>query len=102
MENEKTKLQKIVEQEEELMRIAIEQAINDGAKIEHNTFVSNGYNIDGIFVQKTQINNITICLNMESEIISKACEPSKDELEKMAERKRAELEEIEKQINAKQ
>lgn len=95
---EKTLLQRIVEQESKQMRIAIEQAINDGAKVEHSKYVSNGYTIDCIFVQKIS-NNITLLLNMESEIIAKACKPSKDELEKMAEQKRAELEEIEKQIN---
>lgn len=102
MSEKKTTLQKIMEQKTEQVRNAIEQAINEGAKVEHSMYVSNGYTIDGIFVQKCPIDNITICLNMKSEIISNACEPSKDELEKMAERKRAELEEIQKQINLKQ
>lgn len=102
MNEKKTLLQIIMENENKRIRKAIEKAINDGAKVEHSTYVRNGYTIDGIFVQKYQIDNITICLDMKSEIISQACEPSKDELEKMAERKRAELEEIEKQINAKQ
>lgn len=102
MNEEKTRLQIIKEQKAEQMRNAIEQAIDDGANIEHSMFVSNGYTIDGIFVQITPINGITFVLDIKSEKIAKACKPSKDELKKMAEQKRAELEEIEKQINAKQ
>lgn len=101
-EEEKTTLQRIIEQKAEQIRRATEQAIDDGANIEHSIFVSNGYTIDGIFVQINPINNITLALDIKSEKIAKACKPSKDELKKMAEKKRAELEEIEKQINAKQ
>ena len=101
-EKKTTLLQRIVEQENEQMRIAIEQAIDDGANIEHSMFVSNGYTIDGIFVLINPINNITLVLDIKSEKIAKACKPSKDELKKMAEKKRAELKEIEKQINVKQ
>lgn len=97
MEENKTTLQKIVEQKAEQIKNAIEQAIENSANIEHSTYISNGYMIDGIFIQKTQT-NIVICLNMESEKIAKACEPSKDELKKMAEQKRAELEEIENKL----
>jgi hypothetical protein len=95
---EQTRLQKIIEQKTEQIRDAIEQAIKEGAKIEHSIYVGNGYLIDGIFVQKCPIDRFTICLNIKSEIIAAACEPSKDELEKIAKQKRAELEEIEKQI----
>lgn len=87
-----------MEQKTEQIRIAIEQAIDEGANIEHSKFVSNGYTIDDMFLQISQINNITLCINMKSEKIGKACKPSKDELEIMAEQKRAELEDIEKQI----
>ncbi len=80
---------------------AIEQAIEDGAKIEHSKYVSNGYTIDGVFVQIQPIDNISICLDFKSEKIAKACKPSIIELEKLAEQKRAELEEIEKQIKSK-
>lgn len=99
--NEKSLLQRIIAQTEEQIKNTIEQAIENGAKVEHSKYVTNGYTIDGIFVQKVEA-NITLCLNMISEKIAKFCEPSKDELEKMAEKKRAELEEIENQINAKQ
>lgn len=99
---EKTTLLKIVEQKNEQVRNAIEQAIDEGAKIEHSSYVSNGYTIDGVFIQVSPIDNVTLCLNMKSKVISMACKPSKEELEKMAEQKRAELEEIEKQINLKQ
>ena len=101
MEQEKTRLQKIIEQKTQQVKNAIEQAIEDGAKIEHSIFVTNLYTVDGIFVQKNQT-DITVCLTTKSEKIAKACEPSKEELEKIAAKKRAELEEIENQINAKQ
>ena len=100
---EKTTLLKIEEQKNEQVRKAIEQAIEDGvAKIEHSPYVSSGYTIDGVFIQVHPIDNVTLCLNMKSKVISMACKPTKEELEKMAEQKRAELEEIEKQINLKQ
>lgn len=102
MKKEKTRLQIIKEQKAEQMRNAIEQAIDEGANIEHSMLVSNGYTIDGIFIQINQINDITFVLDMKSEKIAKACKPSKDELKKMEEQKRAELEEIETLINAKQ
>lgn len=97
---EKTTLQKIKEQLEEKMTLAIVRAIEDGAKIEHSKYVTNGYTIDGVFVQILSIDNISVCLNMKSEIICEACKPSKDELEKLAEIKRAELEKIEKQLKS--
>lgn len=99
---EKTTLQKIKEQLEKKMTLAIVCAIEDGAKIEHSKYVTNGYTIDGVFVQILSIDNISVCLNMKSEIICKACKPSKDELEKLAAEKRAELEEIENQLKSEQ
>lgn len=96
MNEEKTTLQKIVEQKAEQVKNAIEQAIDEGVNIEHSKFVNNGYTIDGIFIQIEPMNNITLVFEMKSEKIAKICKPSKDELEKLAEQKRAELKEIEK------
>ena len=97
---EKTTLQIILEQKTEQVREAIERSINEGAQIEHSPYVSNGYTIDGVFIQVSPIDYVTICLDMKSKVISAACKLSKAELKKMAEQKRAELEEIEKQIKS--
>ncbi len=106
MNEEKTTLQKIMEQKAEQMRNAIEQAIDEGAKIVKSgsyTTLLECCLIDGLYLQKsTSDGSISVILNFRSEKIAKAFEPSKDDLEKMAEQKRAELEEIEKLINAKQ
>lgn len=106
MNEEKTTLQKIMEQKTEQMRNAIEQSIDDGAKIKRlgsYTDLLEYCDIDGLFLQKsTSDGSISVVLNFRSEKIAKVFEPSKDDLEKMAEQKRAELEEIEKQINLKQ
>ena len=106
MNEEKTTLQKIKEKKDEQMRNAIEQAIDEGAKIERlvsYTTLLECLLIDGLYLQKnTSDGTISVILNFRSEKIAKAFEPSKDDLKKMAEQKRAELEEIEKQINAKQ
>lgn len=102
MEETKTTLQKIVEQQTDQIRMAIERAIDNGAKIEK----SNSYTdlricryIEGVFLQKNTVDEtISIVLQFNSEKIAKAFEPSKYDLEKAAEIKRRELEEIEKQI----
>ena len=102
MNEEKTKLQKIVEQNADQIRNAIEQAIDKGAKIEKcysYTRLRNCCYIEGVFLQKnTDDDTISIVLQFNSEKIAKAFEQSKDDLEKAAEIKRRELEEIEKQI----
>lgn len=102
MENAKTTLQKIVEQKTDQIRIAIEQAIDDGAKIKklvpHTSVLECCY-IDGVYLQKnTNDDSLSVVLNFSSEKIAKVFEPSKDTLEKLASKKRRELEEIEKQI----
>lgn len=97
---EKTMLQKIIEQKTEQIRDAIERAIDEGANIKHSKYVSSGYTIDGVHIQISSAGYVYVGLNIESEKIEKACKPSKDELEKMAEQKRAELEEIEKQLKS--
>ena len=97
METEKTMLQKIMEQKAEQIRVAIEEAIDKGAKIE-KTF-TNFAEIDGIFLQRNDNSSqFVVVLRFDSPKIAKVFEPSKDDLEKIAAQKRAELEEIEKQI----
>ena len=94
-----TTLQKIIEQKTDQIRIAIEEAIDDGAKIEKLasfTSVLECCYIDGVYLQKnTHDGSLSIVLQFNSEKIAKAFEPSKDDLEKAAEIKRRELEDIE-------
>lgn len=94
---EKTKLLQIVEQKTEQIRNAIEQAIDEGAIIKDigGFFMT----IDDVFLQKDRNGNFAVVLRFESKKIAKLFDPSKDELVKLAEEKRAELEEIEKKIN---
>lgn len=103
MNEEKTTLQQIVEQKTEQIRVAIEQALSDGAKVEMCNSVTSFLRccrIDGLYLQKYTIEDtIAVVLKFSSEKIAKMFEPSKDELEKKATQMRAELEEIEKQIN---
>lgn len=96
MEQTKTTLQKIVEQKTEQIRIAIEQAIDDGAKIEKN--ITNCVTINNVFVQRDYFGHFAVVVRFDSEKITKLFEPSKNDLEKLAEKKRAELEAIENQI----
>ena len=102
MEETKTTLQEIVEQKTDQIRMAIEQAIDKGAKIKKLvsfTSVLECCYIDGVCMQKnTYDDTISTVLQFNSEKIAKAFEPSKDDLEKLAAQKRSELEEIEKQI----
>ena len=97
METEKTTLQRILEKKSEQIRVAIEDAMDKGAKIE-KTF-TNFAEIDGIFLQRNENSSkFVVVLRFDSPKIAKVFEPTKDELEKIASKKRAELEEIEKQI----
>ena len=97
MNEEKTTLQRMLEQKAEQIRVAIEEAMDKGAKIE-KTF-TNFAEIDGIFLQKNDNSSkFVVVLLFDSEKIAKVFEPSKDDLEKIAAQKRAELAEIEKQL----
>ena len=100
MEETKTTLQKIVEQKADQIRIAIEQAIDDGAKIEKSFMLCVA--IDNVFLQRNADGSIAIVLRFNSGKIAKVFEPSTDDLEKLAVQKRRELEEIEKQIKEKE
>ena len=106
MEQTKTTLQKIVEQKTDQIRMAIERAIDEGAKIEKSSSFTSLLEccyIDGVYVEKnTHDGSLHIILNLSSEKIAKLFEPSKDDLEKEAEIKRRELEENEKQIKEKE
>lgn len=95
METEKTTLQKIMEQKAEQIKIAIEEAIDAGAKIVKCKYIQ-AYEIDGVYVQNTD--TCCVVLHFSSDKISKLFNPTKEELEELASRKRAELEDIEKQI----
>lgn len=105
MEETKTTLQKIIEQKTDQIRIAIEEAIDAGAKIRQSNNYSKSFKtcyIDGLYLQKyTHDNTLSVILDFRSEKIAEIFEPSKEELEKMIEQKRAELAAIEKQINEK-
>ena len=97
MNEGKTTLQRIVEQKAEQIRVAIEETIDKGAKVE-KTF-TNFAEIDGIFLQRNENSSqFVVVLRFDSPKIAKVFEPSRDDLEKIAAQKRAELEEIEKQI----
>ena len=97
METEKTTLQRILEQKSEQIMVAIEDAIDNGAKIEKES--TDFATIDGIFLQKNyKTSQVVVVLRFDSPKIAKVFDPSKDELEKIAAQKRAELEEIEKQL----
>ena len=94
---EKTKLQKIIEQKAEQIRGAIEQAIDEGANV--RKCFSHMADIDNIFVQKDINGRYAVVLYFESEKIAKVFEPSKEDLAELADKKRKELEEIERQLN---
>ena len=99
---EQTTLQKIIKQKAEQIRIAIEEAIDAGAKIKNKgSYVETMEccDIDRVFLQKdTGTSTISVVLYFSSDKIAKVFEPSKDDLEKLAEQKRHELEEIENKI----
>lgn len=100
---EQTRLQKIIGQKTEQIRGAIEQAIDDGAIIEKRICIS-GKVIDGVYVGKyeNEQNQYCVVLKFESEKITQVFEPSKAELYALAQKKRLEIEEIEKRIKEKE
>lgn len=106
MKETKTTLQNIVKQKTDQIRNAIEQAIDNGAKVEKlgsYTSVLECCYIDGVYLQKnTDDDTISIVLQFNSEKIANVFdELSKDDLEQLAAQKRRELEKIEKQIKEK-
>ena len=103
MNEEKTTLQKIMEQKAQQICEAIEQSISEGAKIvkceTYTTFLKSCF-VDGVYVQKnTSDGIISVVLNFSSEKIASVFEPSKEDLAKLADQKRKELVEIEQQLS---
>ena len=100
---EQTRLQKIIAQKAEQIRVAIEEAIDDGAEIRKSNSYSQSFKtcyIDGLYLQKcTYDDTLSVILDFRSGKIAKVFEPSNDELKKLIEQKRAEMAAIEKQIN---
>lgn len=99
MEETKTTLQKIVEQKTRQIEEAIEQAIAEGAKYEKTVA---GVVVDGVYLIG-QLPNIGMVLSIKATPnIQRLFEPSKEQLRAEAEKKRIELEEIERQIKEKE
>lgn len=97
---EKTTLQKIIEQKADQIRIAIEEAIENGASVKRES--SDTVEIDGMRIYYNLNYTNSVVLRFYSEKIKKLFAPSKDDLEKLAEQKRAELADIENQIKEKE
>lgn len=98
--SEKTRLQKIKEQLSEKMTRAIVQAIEDGAKYERA--ICGGLYIDEVYLTaKCGTRCHGIFLDIDAPEIEQLFEPTNEELEKRAEKLRAELNEIYEQIKSK-
>lgn len=96
MENEKTRLQKIVEQLTEKLAIAIEQAINEGAEIDKDNIFPSVTTIDGVCVQKSVYgsNDACIVINFKSKKMREIfCKKERKELEKRIEELNKKMEE---------
>lgn len=94
MNEEKTTLQKIMEQEAEQMRIAIEQAINEGAKV---TNYSATVVVDGVVIVKT-LKGFAICLNFDSNILTDKIKPSREQIEAQLKAAEEEVERVKNQL----
>ena len=94
---EQTRLQKIIDQKKQQIKGAIEQAIEEGAELQKVT--PDLCKIDGVMVWKNNNGTNSVVLTFESPKIASVFEPSKEDLAKLAEQKRKELAEIEKQLN---
>ena len=94
---EQTRLQKIIDQKANQIRIAIEEAIADGA----NLRILSAWlrEIDGVMVWKNNDGSNSVILRFDSPKIAIVFEPSKKDLAELAEQKRKELAEIEQQLN---
>lgn len=94
MENEKTRLQKIVEQKTEQIKSALLEAITEGAEVK--TTVA-GVVVDGVFfVGSTMLDpkEITLCLKIRSDEFEEILKPT-SVLDEEAEQLRKRLKEIE-------
>ena len=93
---EQTRLQKIIELKEVSLKLDIIEEIKRGANVKRLSH--DVLEIDGLRLYHNLDGSISTVLRFNNEKIAKLFEPSKDDLEKIAKQKRAELEEIEKQI----
>lgn len=94
MEENKTTLQKIVKQKAEQIKIAVLQAIEEGADVEQ-TYA--GVNVDGVFfVGNAAVDQkeITLCIRIKSDKFEELLRPT-PLLDKEAEELRKRLKEIE-------
>lgn len=95
---EKTNLQKIVARAADYLTKHIESAIDSGAKIAP---IGDGVIIDDVYIGRSVYNSqvdAAVLIGIKSEIVAKALHPSKKELTERAEKLRAELNEIENQL----
>lgn len=94
MENEKTKLQKIVEQKAEQIRSAVLEAIAEGAEVK--TTIAGAF-VDGVFfVGSTLVDpkELALCIHIRSDEFEELLKPT-SVLDEEAEELRKRLEEIE-------
>ncbi len=94
MENEKTKLQKIVEQKAEQIKNAVLEAIAEGAEVKQNYA---GVTVDGVFfVGNTTLDPkaMTLCLRITADEFEELLKPT-SLLDEEAEQLRQRLKEIE-------
>ena len=98
METTKTTLQIIKEELEGKMKRAIEQAIEAGAEIKK--VVGGGAYVDGIYITPRVASSARgLVLDIECDELEEALAPTRTDLAERAEQLRAELEQIEKQLN---
>ena len=93
---EQTELQKIIELTELSLELDIIEEIKRGAYVKRES--NDTVEIDGVRIYRNSDDSISVVLRFDSEEIKKVFEPSKGDLEILANLKRLELEEIEKQI----
>lgn len=90
-------LKNFIERESEKMGFTLANAIEEGAKV---TRRENIIRIDEtINVYKNLDGTTSVVLRFTNKTVAKAFEPSKDDLAELANQKRKELEEIERQLN---
>ena len=68
MESEKTTLQKIIDQKTEQIKNAIEQAIENGAKIKK---APGGCMVNGVYIQKAPEKKVAVVLYFETTLFDK-------------------------------
>ena len=91
-------LKNFIEREGEDVGVVIANAIKEGAKVTRNIT----YQItidDTVRVFKNFDGTMSVVLRFTNKTVAKAFEPSKEDLNKLAEQKRKELAEIEQQLN---